>query len=95
MAHSWNEFQAELIRRNVDKNTAFFLSLCYERILDTAQQVDQATSLLNEMANTVAGFVQLHQRTQEGLQKLMRHGHVEGVHVSTEHLVDDPEKKKN
>lgn len=81
MPLEYNQFQRELRSRNIDPKLAYFLSLIYERLIETDKQVAMCVSLLNEFAGQLASFVSLHERTQEGIQKLMRGGRPDGVEV--------------
>jgi hypothetical protein len=88
---SFNELQREIVKRKVDPNVGFLISLVYERLLETDKQLTEAVKLIDAMANSLAGFVELRERDQEALKRLMRDSHMDGVSVQS--VANDPEEE--
>jgi hypothetical protein len=91
---TFNQFKLELERRNIPPQEAYMFALIYERLIHMAGEIEAGARATLALANTIEGFVELHEATQGKLQQMMRGG-VEGVDVFSESVVDDPEKKKN
>jgi hypothetical protein len=91
---TFNEFQAILNRMDLPKEHAYVFTLLFERQTELAKQMDSASKVLVALADSVANFVELHERTQQGLTQLMRGGRPDGVDVYTESVLDDPTKDK-
>lgn len=91
MALSFNEFQRELAKRNIDGPMAIILTTMYEQIREQGEQLDQAAKLILELTNTVQGFVGLHEATQGRMEQLAKRvaGEVDGVDLSSIHLRDN------
>lgn len=81
---TFNEFQRELQRRNISPENAYMFTLIYERLIHLAKEVEQTATAVLAMAETVTGFVELHERTQGELKKLRDHNKTEGIDVRSE-----------
>ncbi len=87
MSMSFNEFQRELQRRNIDGPVAVMLTTMYEQIRETAEQVHQCATIIETLVNTVANFTALHEATQgqvSELRKRMMPGSVESTPITDE-----------
>ena len=89
----WNEFNRELQNRVSDPGTRYCLGIVYERLLDLSKQVDMCAEICNQLANTVSGFVGLHEALDGQLQALNRHvkGDHAGVDLRSVPLTNDDE----
>lgn len=84
--YTFNQFQKELRDRNIDRQTAYMLSVVYEQHIEVLKQVELMATILNSVVDTVASFAALHEATQGKVMDLnkMMTGEVEGVTVTTE-----------
>lgn len=89
---TFNQFQKQLRDRGIDPQIAYMLSVCYEQILDMAQQTDQMATALVGFADVLQGFVQLRAMDAEAIEQLRRRNLSDGVEVSSS-IIDDPSKK--
>lgn len=91
MSLSFNEFQRELRKRNIDGPIAVILTTMYEQIREQGEQLDQAAKLILELTNTVEGFVGLNEVMQGRVEQLSKRvaGEVDGVDLSSVHLRDN------
>lgn len=85
------EFQRELNNRKIDPQTAYMLSLVFERMLQLSKDMDGATSIIAELANSVQSFANLHVHTQGQIKELLRRGRPDGVEVQS--VRNDPERE--
>lgn len=86
---TFNQFTKELERRGIDQQTAFMLATVYERLIQQQKLIEDQASVLVQFANQLQGFVQLHGRTQEGLQRVMKGNRPDGVELGS--VANDPE----
>jgi predicted HTH domain antitoxin len=89
----FNQFQKELRDRGIEGQTAYMMTLMYERIIDLSQQVVMASRLIDELATSLGNFVELHENTQRQLKTLMRHGRPDGVEVHS--VAYDPDESEH
>lgn len=89
---TFNEFQKELNKRISDPQVVYMLTFMFEQLVNLQQQQEQVGTVLVQFADQLSSFVSLHERTQEGLQKILRGGRPDGVEVMSAAL-DDPDKK--
>jgi len=66
-------------------------AVIYERQIELSKQVDLCGKVMVELANSLKGFVDLHEQTQINLKKVMRGGRPDGIEV--ESVMNDPEDK--
>lgn len=90
---TFNQFQKELQKRNISPENAFMFSLIYERLIHMAHEQESAAKAILAMAETISGFVELHEATEKKLESVRRGGRPDGVDVYSESVVDDPDKK--
>ena len=64
MSFTFNEFQKELQKRNIDGFVAVMLTAMYEQQRETAEQVHMCATLIGQLTDTVANFAALHEATQ-------------------------------
>lgn len=86
---TFNEFQRELRSHGVDGPLAYFLTLIYERLIETESQLTLCTRLVDSMATSMEGFVQLNEVQQRELRMLIRGGRPDGVEVAS--VANEPE----
>ena len=86
---TFNEFQRELRSLGVDGPLAYFLTLIYERLIETENQLTLCTRLVDSMATSMEGFVQLNEVQQRELRMLIRGGRPDGVEVAS--VANEPE----
>lgn len=86
MSLTFNQFQKQLRDQNIDPRTAYFLSLMYEQHVEVLKQVDQMATIINSLADTVGGVVELHAVTKERVETMNKRlgGIYDGVSVTTE-----------
>jgi len=87
---TFNEFVRELERRDIPKQTAYMLTLMFERQTEAEKQLLLCTKLLEGLVQTVANFTLLHEATQGQVQQLMRMGRPDGIEVHS--VVNDPDE---
>lgn len=89
--HSFNEFQRELIKREIPKNQAYMFTLIYERLVDTSQQLDEMARLLTTFADGMTKVITIQQADQRSLSTLIKRvqGHTDGIEVKS--VANDPE----
>lgn len=78
------EFQKELQRAGIEPRLARLFTMIYERLIHVSSEVDQSAKATLMLAETVAGFVELHEKTQGEIKKLRDHNKTEGVDVRSE-----------
>lgn len=87
MSLTFNQFQKELQKRNIDPQLAYMLSVVFEQQVETAKQMDMCAKVIEELVKTVANFATLHEATQGRVQDLVKEldgDRTPGVHVTTE-----------
>ena len=87
----WNEFNRNLQNRVSDPGVRYCLGIVYERLLDLSKQVDMCAEICNQLADTMNGFVGLHEVLDGRLKELNRHvrGDVDGVSLRSVPLTND------
>jgi intergrase/recombinase len=88
---TFNEFQRELIKRNIEPNTAYMLTLLYERMGELIKQQDDTAKMLLLFAKNMQGLVVLNEQTQNNLKRLAVGRKVDGVDVYS--VAIDPMEK--
>jgi hypothetical protein len=86
---SLNEFNRELGKSVEDERLRYILGLVWEGMVALAQQNEENAVVMLGLANSLQGLVQLHEHTQEGLNKVLRRGQTDGVEVSS--VLNTPE----
>ena len=95
MADSFNEFNKKLNKHVSDPGLRYLFGLMYERQVDLSQQNDMMAKVLLDMVTNVNAVVKMQgMQTQDiaGFQKMLK-GEVNGVSVSSESIVDEPEER--
>lgn len=93
---TFNEFQRELRKRNIEPHTAYMLTMLYERMGELTKQLDEMAGMLLTYANQLEGFVQLRVADQQFLRGIKRRldgnggSSVEGVGV--ESVANEPKE---
>jgi len=91
---TFNEFQRELQKRNIDPKTAYIFTMVYERLAEVAQQQEELTNLMVTLANAVETITKMAQCDQTLLHTLSKRagllGKTPGVNVST--VANEPEE---
>lgn len=89
---TFNEFQKKMSDLGFSKEHIFIFTVIYERMMQQTQQIDTMAGLLNEMASSLQGFVQLREMDQDRLKEL--HNKVAGFGdtpgVSVKSVLPDP-----
>jgi hypothetical protein len=83
MTLTFNQFQKELRQMNVDGKTAYFLTMIYERLIDTENQLMTCARLVESMADSMQGFVELNEAQQREMRKVLRGGRPDGIEVES------------
>ena len=86
---SFNEFQRELRAHGVDGPMAYFLTLLYERLIETENQLTMCAKVVEQIATSMEGFVQLNEVQQREMRKFIRGGRPDGVEVAS--VANEPE----
>ncbi len=93
---TFNQFQQELTRRNIEPQTAYMLAVIYEQMVEMGQQQEEMAKLMVTFAEGVAKVISMHQSDQQTLGKIAKrvgeYGKTPGVDVSSS-VVDDPSDK--
>lgn len=87
---SFNEFQRELQKRNIDPQSAYMFTLIYERLAHMANEIEQTAKAVLAIANTVSGFVQLNEAMEKKLQHVARGMGADGIDVRS--VANDPDE---
>jgi hypothetical protein len=67
------EFNRELERLfSDDERMRYFFGMVWERMAQISMDMDTQSKLMVEFATQLSNFVELHGRTQEGLNKIIR-----------------------
>lgn len=90
---TFNEFQRELQKRNIDPQSAYMFTLVYERLIETQRELTTCTRLLSQMTDSMAGFVQLNEMQQGQIKQLLRHGRPDGIEI--ESVANDPNDREH
>ncbi len=92
MSLTFNEFQRELQKRNIDPNTAYMLTLVYERLGETVRIVEEMAKLTETFADSVARMVIMNQADQKTMSEMAKKlgmvGRTPGVEVAS--VAHDP-----
>jgi hypothetical protein len=85
----------ELNRRlkDSDPQVRYSIIFLYEQMIELQKQLDQAAQAILGFANMMEQFVAMNKHTSDVLQNIRRFGITEGVSVSSESVLDDPDKK--
>lgn len=92
MAMTFNEFQRELNKRNIDGHLAIVLTEMFAQQREVAEQLDQAVKIITALTETVANFAQLHEATTGRLRDLTQrvNGEHSGIEVNSVAYRDEP-----
>lgn len=86
---TFNEFQRELRAHGVEGPPAYFFTLLYERLIETENQLTLCARLVENMATSMQGFVQLNEVQQREMRQFIRGGRPDGVEVAS--VANEPE----
>jgi hypothetical protein len=86
---TFNEFQRELRAHGVDGPPAYFFTLLYERLIETENQLTLCAKVVQQMATSMEGFVQLNEVQQREVRKFIRGGRPDGIEVAS--VATEPE----
>jgi hypothetical protein len=88
---SFNEFQRELAKHGIEGKLAIVLTEIYGVVREQGEQLDQLAGTCTALANSIQGFVGLHETTQGHITALKKRisGETEGVSLSSVPLRDD------
>lgn len=81
---SYQDFQRELAKRDLDPAVAFLFTMVYERLVAIAKDVDLNATTLLEVANSMEGLATLNEQTQTKLAELERRNMLDGVDFKSE-----------
>jgi hypothetical protein len=84
------DLKREMDNKGLDPKLAYFFGEMFEHVIALSQDLDKAMTVLLELAEQMGSFVELHRRTQEGVQHILSRGKVEGVDVSSVSIFDKP-----
>lgn len=88
---TFNQFQIELRKRNIEGPIAVILTTMYEQIREQGEQLDMCSTLMTQFAETLNNFVQLNEAMDGRLKELHKRvsGTVDGVEFGSVHLRDN------
>jgi len=88
---SWNDFNRELQKRVDDPGVRYCLGVVYERVLDTAKQVDAMAEIINSMADAMNNLIAINEGMDGKLKALnqMIDGRAKGVEVESVPLTNE------
>lgn len=87
---TFNEFQRELQSRGIEGQQAYVFTLLYERLSHAAGEIEECAKAILALANSVQGFVGLHEATQSKLEQVLRGRRPDGIDVMS--VANDPGK---
>ena len=87
---TFNEFQRELSEHGVGRREAYFLTVLFERLVECEHQLTLCARLIDGMANSMKGFVELSEAQQRDLRMALRGRMPDGI--SVESVVNEPEE---
>jgi hypothetical protein len=87
---TFNEYQKKLRDMGIDPKIAWHLTYLYENMVEISNQMDEMTGVLVKTIETVRNVVDLHEVTQEKVQKLARGRMPDGVDVHS--VLPEPEQ---
>lgn len=95
MSMTFNQFQRELQNRNIDAQTAYMLTLIYERFAQLAKEHELMAQSIAQMADNMQQFVTLREDDRKRLMEMQRKisGRSDGIDVFSESVLDDPSRK--
>lgn len=68
--YTFNEFQRELTNRHIDPQVAYMMTAMYERMTESAEQIDQMATLLSLFSDQLARFAQLRAMDVQDIEKI-------------------------
>lgn len=87
MSLSFNEFQRELLKQDIDPKLAYLFTLMYERFGELLAQQEEAARILITFANTLEKSVMMQQVDQRTLGEVAKRagliGKTPGVEVNS------------
>lgn len=92
MTFTFNQFQRELERRNIDPQSRFIFSELYSQQREMAKQIDAMANIIDQVVKTISNFTELHEATQGQVLQVKKAlaGEVDGVELDSVPLTDDP-----
>lgn len=67
---TFNEFQRELNKRNIDPQTTYMLTLLYERFGQVLKEQEEMAKMMVEFANQLAAFVNLNEAQKKHIMAI-------------------------
>lgn len=90
---TYNEFQRELQRHNIEAPVAYMFTMMYEQMSEMGKQLDDMAKIVELFANQLQGFVTLREIDAKDLEVLKKrlgsYGKVDGVEVKS--VANEPE----
>lgn len=86
---TFNQFQAALEKHDVDPKIRYFLTMIFERQTHMANDLETMAKVVLQLANSVQGFVELHEATQRQVKRISRGLSADGVDVAS--VLNEPE----
>lgn len=83
MSHTFNEFQRELIKREIKPQEAYMFTLIYERLSECENQLTMCAKLIEQLTESLVLTSQLHEHTQTQVHRLLRGSKQDGVDVQS------------
>lgn len=90
---TFNEFQRELQKRNIDPNTAYMFTLVYERLAHVMKEHEQFAKALMQIAVNLQDFVTVREQDRALIERVMKGQREPGVDVVS--VANDPDDKKH
>lgn len=90
MPATFNEFQRELNKIDMDPKIRYIFTLLYERFGQVLNDLEQVAKMQLAQAESMQGIVNLHEVTQKRVQQLAHGQAMDGVKVKS--VANEPEK---
>jgi hypothetical protein len=87
---TFNEFQRELRKRDIPPNTAYMMTLIYERLAEVMKSQVALAEVCTQLAGNLQGLAELNEVNTRRLHNISRGIMADGVDVSS--VANDPEK---
>lgn len=90
MPMTFNQFQAELRKRDIEGPVAYMLTVMYEQMGEMSKQLDMCASVIEQLAGTLSNFVQLSEVMNGRLQELSKRHMADGIELHS--VANEPEQ---
>jgi hypothetical protein len=88
-SHTFNEFQRELRKKDIPPNTAFMLTLVYERLAEVMKSQELLAKVCAELATNMKGLADLNEVNTKRMERLSRGLREDGIDIAS--VANEPE----